>query len=83
MALTALVRKGELLEGSGYVYHFERELYYNPETRKIFSVEYVEDHSADDLQCAIDEGNEGGNWRFYFNTPPSDAVKRELEGVLG
>ena len=59
-----------------------RELYFNRRTKKAFSVEFVEDHSEDELQRHLSENKDGAEWRFYFNSPPSEAVKRELKSVL-
>jgi hypothetical protein len=81
--VTALASKGHILEKAGYAYGFDRMIYFNPMTRKVFSVEFVEDHSESELQRLICENTGGGEWRFYFNSPPSEAVKRELESVLG
>ena len=76
-------RKQEVLETAGYVYGFDREIYFNRAARKIFSVEFVEDHGTAELERRICEDTKGEEWRFYFNAPPSDAVKRELERTLG
>jgi hypothetical protein len=35
------------------------------------------------LRKRIEEDTNGNGWTFYFNTPPSEGVKRELERVLG
>jgi hypothetical protein len=75
--------KREILETAGYVYGFDREIYFNRVTKKIFSVEFVEDHSTAELEKCISENSNEEEWRFYFNYPPSDAVKRELKSVLG
>jgi hypothetical protein len=58
-------------------------IYLNPRTRKVFSVEFVEDHDESKLLECISQNTGGGEWRYYFNSPPSAAVKRELESVLG
>ena len=79
----SLATKRELLMDAGFVYSFDRDVYYNRETRKVFSVEFVDDHSVEELDRCIHEGTEGEDWRFYFNTPPSESVQRQLQGVLG
>jgi hypothetical protein len=81
--VTALVSKGDTLEKAGYSYGFDRMVYFNPRTRKVFSLEFVEDTSEAELQRCICENTEGDDWQFYFNSPPSEAVKRELARVLG
>lgn len=81
--MTKLARQRELLQHAGYAYSFDREVYYNHETRKVFSLEFIEDHSADELEECIGENTDGNNWRFYFNAAPSDSARHELESVLG
>jgi hypothetical protein len=74
--------KGQLLEQAGYAYGFDRMIYFNRQDRKAFSLEFVEDHTESEIQRLISEATGGAEWRFYFNSPPSDSVKRELERVL-
>ena len=81
--MATLAAKSKTLEDAGYVYSFDRQAYVNRKAKKVFSVEFVEDHSDEELQKRIRENASGSGWRFYFNSEPSDAVKRELESVLG
>jgi hypothetical protein len=81
--VAALTSKGNLLEKAGYVYSFNRMVYFNPKARKVFSLEFVEDHSEAEVQRCICEDTGRDEWHFYFNSPPSEAVKRELASVLG
>jgi hypothetical protein len=75
-------KKEQILQQAGYVYSFDREIYFNHRTKKVFSVEFIEDHSEDELQRFLSEKTEGEEWHFYFNSPPPKAVKSELESVL-
>jgi len=75
-------RKEQILQEAGYAYSFDRMIYFNRETKKVFSVEFVEDHSEKELQGFICEETAEEKWRFYFNSPPSQAVKTELESLL-
>ncbi|MFH0810168.1 MAG: hypothetical protein V2A77_06830 [Pseudomonadota bacterium] len=75
--------KERILQQAGYAYSFDRMVYFNRHTKKVFSVEFVEDHSEKELQRLLGEETEGALWHFYFNSPPPDAVKNELESVLG
>ncbi len=76
--------KQQVLENAGYAYSFDRRSYINRAARKVFSLEFVQDHSEGELQACIDEPVPvTGEWRFYFNSLPSEAVKRELSAVLG
>jgi hypothetical protein len=79
---TAATKK-QILEEAGYSYSFDRMVYISRDARKAFSIEYVQDHDEADLEARINEpAPPDGQWRFYFNSPPSEAVKRELSTVL-
>jgi hypothetical protein len=75
--------KTDVLDEAGYAYSFDRQMYVNRKTKKAFSVEFVQDHNEDQIRQYIREQSDGPKWRFYFNSAPSEAVKRELESVLG
>ncbi|MGA7416061.1 MAG: hypothetical protein WBW33_36665 [Bryobacteraceae bacterium] len=80
--MTRTATKQEILESAGYRYSFDREVYFNREAKKAFSVEFIEDNSETELKRRIEQMS-GADWQFFFNNPPSDAVKRELASVLG
>jgi hypothetical protein len=75
-------KKQQILENEGYRYSFDRQVYFNRRARKAFSVEFVEDNTEEELSRLIHEDAASSDWRFLFNTEPSDAVKRELANVL-
>ena len=80
--LTAMT-KLEILENAGHAYSSDIRSYINRKASKLFSLEFVQDHSQGELQARIDEPwTATCEWRFYFNTPPSEAVKRELSEIL-
>lgn len=77
--------KEPLLRSRGYVYNFDRMVYLSRAARKAFSVEWLEDHTDDELRRALEEQNgsnladvitsgEEGEWRLYLNARPSTAV---------
>jgi hypothetical protein len=71
--------KKQILEEAGYAYSFDRLSYINRDARKVFSIEFVQDHSEEKLRACINEpAPSPGKWRFYFNSPPSEGVKREF-----
>ncbi len=70
--------KKQILENAGYAYSFDRLSYINRDVRKLFSAEFVQDHSEAELKARIKEPTPSGEWSFYFNLPPSEGVKREL-----
>lgn len=74
--------KDQILEDAGYSYSFDRALYVNRRAKKAFSIEFVEDHTDEQIQTRIDEQT-GNGWKFYFNSDPSESVKCELERILG
>jgi hypothetical protein len=75
--------KTDVLDEAGYAYSFDRQMYINRKAKKAFSVEFVQDHSEDQIRKSIREHTDVLGWRFYFNAPPSEAVRHELESVLG
>lgn len=76
-----MTEKRELLRTAGYTYNFNREVYVNREDKKVFSLEFVEDHAQPELRQKIAEQNVSG-WRFYFKASPPPPVQRELENLL-
>jgi len=81
--MITLATKSQILEDAGYAYSIDRTIYINRETKKVFSVKFIEDHNEEELKARISEKTQGGEWQFYFNSPPSEAVKHELERALG
>lgn len=76
--MTATRSKRQILEDAGYRYQFDRMIYVNRADKKIFSVESVDDHPEEWLAARIAERTEGNEWRFHFNSPPSEYVKNQL-----
>ncbi len=78
-----LATKIQVLEDAGYAYSFDRSIYLNRNARKVFSLEFVEDHSEAELEARINRpAPSTGEWQFHFNSDPSDAVKRDLLKIL-
>jgi len=78
-----LATKARLLDEEGYFYNFDRELYVNRRIRKAFSIDFIEEHDEAEIEERIRRATDKRKWQFYFNSGPSEAVKRELERVLG
>jgi hypothetical protein len=74
--------KDQILEESGFVYNCDRAVYVNRHARKAFSIEFIEDHTDEQIKARIDE-HTGNGWKFYFNSDPSPSVRCELERILG
>ena len=74
--------KMDILRAANYSYNFDHQLYFNREAKKAFSFPFLDDHGDEEVLSSINECIDGGEWKFYFNFPPSQRVKRELESVL-
>ncbi|MGA2536250.1 MAG: hypothetical protein ABSF53_09555 [Terracidiphilus sp.] len=75
--------KKDILKEANYWYNFDRDIFYNRKARKAFSLEFVDDNDEAEIRHRINESTNGNGWTFYFNSTPSEGVKRELERVLG
>jgi hypothetical protein len=80
--MTDLTDKEMLLEGCGYRYHFDRMIYFNRDSRRAFSLEFVEEHSQLEIQTLLDVPATD-SWVFHFNQPLSDRIKQELAEAFG
>ena len=74
--------KMDILRAANYTYNFDHELYFNRDAKKAFSLPFLDDHAEDEVLHSINECTDGSVWKFYFNVPPSERVKRQLESVL-
>ena len=81
--MRTLDTKQQILDNAGFSYNFDRKVYLNRNTKKILSVEFIEDKDEKTLEECIRKDNGGKKWQFYFNEEPSESVKREIEAVLG
>lgn len=81
--MPALATKIQILDSGGYRYNFDRMLYFNRAAKKAFSIEFIEDKNEETLEKCIHEDTGVKEWHFYFSSPLSDSVRRELESVLG
>ena len=77
------MKKNDILWEANYRYDFDRDLFINRAARKAFSIEFVDDHREDELRQLIQEDTNRNAWSFYFNVPPTDGTRRELERLLG
>jgi hypothetical protein len=83
LRMTTLATKQQILDAGGYVYNIDREVYFNRSAKKIFSVDFLQDHEGAEIEQSIQESTDGKEWRFYFNVPPPESVKRQIAGALG
>ena len=76
--MSGSAEKKQILDNAKYVYHFNRDIYYNRMDKKIFSLEAIEDNDPNWLNEKINEENNKDEWYFYFNNPPSNKIKNEI-----
>ena len=81
--MKTLDTKQNILDDAGFVYNFDRMVYLNRMSKKIISVEFAMDHDEEALERAVREDTGGNEWKFYFNSEPSEPAKREIEAALG
>lgn len=77
VTMSELVKREELLESSGYRYHFRHAVYFNRHMRRAFSLEFVEKHSREEIQQLL-QAPATDHWVFHFNEPPHESVKQAL-----
>jgi hypothetical protein len=72
--------KYDLLSKNDFQNHFDRAMYFNRRTKKIFSLEAIEDHDLEWLRIRIESPNNTGTWQFYFNrNVPQETIKEILK----
>jgi hypothetical protein len=70
--------KEPILKAARYVYNFDRMAYYNRAARKAFTVEWVEDHTDQELRRALGEPNDSDGWQLYAEPRPPQSVINEF-----
>ncbi len=81
--MTSLATKQQILDSAGYDYNFDREVYFNRSTKKIFSIDFLEQNDGPEIERSINEKTNGRGWRFYFLKEPAQSVKRQIMEALG
>jgi hypothetical protein len=76
-------KKYELLSSSGFIPHFSRAIYNNRQTKKVFSLQAIEDHAPEWLRSNIRSPNKTGTWQFYFHQPVAEDAIKEIVRELG
>jgi len=73
-----------ILDAAGFAYNYHKRVYYSRASKKIFSVQFIDDHDVATLESKIREDTRENGWKYYFNSgEPPDNVKRQVEAVLG
>jgi hypothetical protein len=81
--MTELSEKRRILDAAGFIYEFYREVYVNRKEKKIISMDFIEDHTAAELENKLRQNTDGSNWQFLFNNEPPASVRHQLETALG
>lgn len=74
--------KRQILDAAGYEYEIDCAVFLNWQARKIFSYQFVEEHSVQELHACVNTDPSGVEWRFYFNQPPGPSVRQQLKEAL-
>lgn len=70
------ILKEDYLINHGFRYDFNREIFYNKKSKKVFSIEAVKDHDKQWLELSLKDPN--NDWEFYFNNDPSINIREQL-----
>jgi len=60
-----------------YLPHENSQVYYNTESKKVFSQSFIFEHSHDEIK-ALHSKPPTKEWQFYFNREPSQEQKDHL-----
>ncbi|MGD8568066.1 MAG: hypothetical protein PVJ39_08255 [Gammaproteobacteria bacterium] len=60
--------KEKYFEENGYIWDERFEIYINKAQWKIFSKDYIDDHSFDVLITSLEEQPTPNHWKYYYNT---------------
>jgi hypothetical protein len=74
--------KRQVLDAAGYEYELTHEMFVNWKARKIFSWEFVDEHTVEELSSCVNVDPSGPEWRYYFNTTPGPSAFRNLQDAL-
>jgi alpha-L-fucosidase len=75
--------KYEFLSEHGYMNHFDRGLYFNRDSKKLFSIEAIEDHDMNWLRKSVETLNTKQTWQLYFNQPISPESIKKIINEFG
>jgi len=75
--------KRDIMKDAKYQFNYDRALYVNRDAKKAFSLEFIDDTPEEELTKRVHESTDVSEWTFYFNSIPTEGVKRELERILG
>ena len=65
-----------IIERENLLYHIPRQLYVDERRKKLFSSDFFEKKTPEEIEMALDE--DSTDWTFYFLEEPSKEVKQDL-----
>ena len=82
-SINADAAKARMIKAAGFVYYYERELYVNKKTKKVISIDFLEENTEQTLLERINEPTSSDGWQFYFTSgQPTPSIRRQLEAYL-
>lgn len=72
------LNKGKILKKEGFGYHLRLGLYINEESRKIFSLQALDEFGTDWLVEKINEPSLEDDWQLYFIDEVTDSHKKAI-----
>ncbi len=76
LPLTGNAAKIAIIEREDLAYYIPRQLYVDNRRKKLFSSDFFEKKTPEEIETALDEDSTG--WTFYFLEEPSKEVKQDL-----
>ncbi len=76
--MATLDEKTKALEENGFIEIFTRDIYVNSSSRKVFSLEAIQDHDPEWLHACIKEPNPANEWQFYTTQVLDDKLKNDI-----
>jgi len=74
-----MCRKSDVLDAGGYVFDYYYGTYVNKPRKMLFSHQFVDAHSADELEAHIAKAVPDSKWQFFCLKEAAQSVREELE----
>jgi len=76
-----MCKKSDVLDAGGYVFDYYYGTYVNKSRRMLFSHQFVDAHSAEELESHIATAMPDSKWQFFCLKPPAPSVRQKLEAA--
>lgn len=74
-------QKADTLRAGGYFFDYHHGTYVNKKLKVIFSIQFADSRSAEDLAACIGKVVPRTEWQFFCLRPPLPAARAELEAA--